>query len=267
MHAPLRRLGALVGVWLGLAPLGLLGLGGTSVARAADPVVADRVAVRFVAPETGGAARPRFLTERELAFFSRMEAMAEGVPVEGSDAYPERYVRQATDRLVARAMLASLLVQRGSEPPDLPRLALDARAELAERIGGPAVLEDAMQREGIDEAELIAFLRVHVRAVWYVDKAITPIFAVTEDALREAFRSTAHPFRALKFDEARLRLRRWLVTERMRAAELEFLQSARTRIKLATVLPATTPNVAHGPMPTSALLPTTPMPTPVQTPR
>ena len=135
-------------------------------------------------------------------------------------------------------MLASLLVQRGSEPPDLPRLALDARAELADRIGGPAVLEDAMQREGIEESELLAFLRDQVRATWYVDKAITPVIAVTEDSLREAYRSTLHPFRNQKFEDARVRLRRWLVAERMRAAELEFLQSARTRIKIATVLPA-----------------------------
>ena len=133
-------------------------------------------------------------------------------------------------------MLASLLVQRGSEPPDLPRLALDARAELADRIGGAAVLEDALQREGLDEAELMAFLRDQVRATWYVDKAITPIISVTEDSLREAFRSTLHPFRTQKFEDARVRLRRWLVAERMRSAELEFLQSARARIKIATVL-------------------------------
>ena len=202
-------------------------------------VIPDRVAVRFVTPETGGAPRPRFLTEREVGFFARVEAMIEQVPLEGMDAYPERYVRAATDRLVARAMLASLLVQRGSEPPDLPRLALDARAELAERIGGTAVLEDAMQREGIEEQELSAFLRDQVRAAWYVDSAVAIIFAVNEDTLREAYRATIHPFRALKFEDARSRLRRWYVAERMRAAELEFLQSARTRIKISAVpLPA-----------------------------
>ena len=208
------------------------------VAHAQPVVVPDRVAVRFFSPETGGAAQPRFLTEREVGFFARLEALVEQVPVE-ADIYPERYIRAAVDRLVARAMLASLLVQRGSEPPDLPRLALDARAELADRIGGAAVLEDAMQREGIEESELLAFLRDQVRATWYVDKAITPVVAVTEDSLREAFRSTLHPFRNQKFEDARPRLRRWLVAERMRAAELEFLQSARTRIKIATVLPLT----------------------------
>ena len=219
--------------WLGLGLASVLFAG---VAHAQPAVVADRVAVRWFSPETGGAARPRFLTERELGLFARIEALVEQVPVE-ADIYPERYARAAVDRLVARAMLASLLVQRGSEPPDLPRLALDARAELADRIGGPAVLDDAMQREGIEESELLAFLRDQVRATWYVDKAVTPLISVSEDSLREAFRSTLHPFKNQRFEDARPRLRRWLVTERMRAAELEFLQSARTRIKIATVLP------------------------------
>jgi len=224
-------------------------LAGTAGAQA--PAVIDRVAVRFIAPETGGAAHPRFFTERELAVFTRVEALIEQVPVE-ADVYPERYVRSATDRLVARAMLASLLVQRGSEPPDLPRLALDARAELADRIGGAAVLDDALQREGIEDAELMAFLRDQVRATWYVDKAITPIISVTEDSLREAFRSSLHPFRTQKFDDARVRLRRWLVVERMRSAELEFLQGARARIKVATVL---VPSAASSHEPTPAIPP------------
>ena len=66
--------------------------------------------VRFVTAETGGSARPRFFTEREVGFFARIEAMIDQVPLEG-DAYPERFVRTAIDRLVARTMLAGLLVQ------------------------------------------------------------------------------------------------------------------------------------------------------------
>src|SRR4051812_35821810 len=211
-----------------------------TVASAQEPAQPDRVAVRYIAPETGGAARPRFITERELGFFARVEALIEQVPLEG-DAYPERYVRTATDRIVARAMLSSLLLQAGNGPPDLPKLTLEARAELADRIGGNAVLEDALQREGLDESELSAFLRDQARAVWYVDKTIQPILSVTEDSLREAYRSTVHPFRTMKYEDARLRLRRWLAAERMRSAELEFLQSARARIKIATIL-VTTPD-------------------------
>jgi hypothetical protein len=205
-----------------------------TTAPAADVVVVDRVAVRYVTPETGGAAQPRFITERELAFFARAEALIEQVPLEG-DAYAERYVRAATSRLVARAMLAGRLVQSGSEPPGIVERAAEARAELEDRVGGASVLEDALAREGLDASELLLLLRDQARAVWYVDKNIHPILAISEDSLREAYRSLVHPFRSLKYEQARPRLRRWLSGERFRAAELEFLQSARGRITVATV--------------------------------
>lgn len=208
----------------------------SSFAQAAPEasVTVDRAAVRFVAPETGGAAHPRFLTDRELAFFARLEALFEQTPLEPND-YPERYVRSAIDRLVARSVLASLVIQRGVEPPDLPRLAIEARAELEARLGGAHVLTEAMRVEGIADEELASFLRDEVRAAYYIDRAVTPIMAVSEDGLREAYRSMLHPFRGSKFDDVRPKLRRWLVTERLRAAEIEFLQGARSRIKITTV--------------------------------
>lgn len=204
------------------------------------PVIADRVAVRFVAPETGGGARPRFLTERELAFFTRIEALLEQTPLADNE-YPERYVRTAVDRMVARTMLASLQIQRGVEPPDLGRLALEGRAELEARLGGEKVLTDLMKREGIEDEEILAVMRDQARAAFYVDRTITPLLAVSEDALREAFRTMLHPFRNQKFDEVRVKLRRWLVVERLRAAEIEYLQSARARVRIVTVIPPAAP--------------------------
>jgi hypothetical protein len=180
------------------------------------------------------------LTERELGFYARIEALLDQTPIEGTD-YPERYVRAAVDRLVARTMLASLLVQRGIEPPDVAGLAFEARGELEARIGGPNVLAEAMRKEGIEDEELLAFLRDMVRATYYVDRAITPILAVTEEALREAYRAMLHPFRGAKFDDVRVKLRRWLVAERLRAAELEFLQGARSRIKVVAIRSAEEP--------------------------
>jgi hypothetical protein len=206
----------------------------TVAAPAFADTTGDRVAVRFIAPETGGTAHPRFLTERELAFFTRVEAVFEQQPL-GADEYPERYVRAAIDRLVARTMLASLMQQRNVEPPDLDRLAKENREELELRMGGPTVLSDVMRREGIDDDELTAFLKDQVRAAYYVDRTITPILVVTEDALRETYRSTLHPFRGQKFDDVRVKLRRWLVVERLRGAEIEFLQSARSRVRIVTV--------------------------------
>jgi hypothetical protein len=198
--------------------------------------LADRAIVRYVTPETGGNARPGYISERELAFHTRIEALIDQTPLAVGE-YPERYVRVATDRMVARRMLASLMIQRGIEPPDLARAASESRAELEVRVGGAHVLEDTMKKEGIDEAELIAFLRDEVRATHYVDRAIAPILAVTEDSLREAYRGAFHPFRGQKFDDARPRLARWLVVERLRAAEIEFLQGARARIKITSVGP------------------------------
>ncbi len=43
----------------------------------AEPVLVDRAVVRFEAPETGGARRPRFVFERELAFEARLEALSD----------------------------------------------------------------------------------------------------------------------------------------------------------------------------------------------
>jgi hypothetical protein len=196
-------------------------------------LVPDRTAVRYFAAETGGPAHPRFLTAREVAFFTRIEALIEKVPDFGDD-YPERYVRAAIDRLVARALLAALLAKAAGEPSDLPRLTLEARAELVDRVGA-AALDHAKQREGIDETELLSFLSDAVRATFYLDRAVTPLTTITDDVLRQTYRSASHPFRAAKFEDIRDSLRRWLVTERTRSAELEFLQSVRGRIKIAPV--------------------------------
>jgi hypothetical protein len=202
-------------------------------AYAEGPVELDRVVVRFISPETGGAARPRFFTEREVAFFTRIEALLEQQSLEPNE-YPERYVRAAVDRLVARTMLASLMIQRGVEPPDLPKQALEAKEELEARLG-PGGLADAMKKEGVEEEELLAFLRDQIRATYYVDRMISPILVVTEDALHETYRGMVHPFRKDKLEDVRAKLRRWIVTERLRAAEIEFLQGARARVKVTTV--------------------------------
>ncbi len=230
MSACLRGLrvgvAAMIGAWM---------LGSSARAEEVGTVV-DRIAVRYTTPETGGVARPLFLTERQLAFFARCEATMDRVPMPEGE-YSERYVRLAMDRLMARAMLAALLLRRGEEPPALPRKVADAREDLADRVGGPAALTALLKREGIEEAELSQMLRDQVRAAWYVDAAVTPIDAMTEDVLREAFRSAVHPYHDLSYADARDRLRRWVRLERFRSAELEFLQGARSRMTVDAVRP------------------------------
>jgi hypothetical protein len=196
-------------------------------------ITADRVAVRYYAPETGGSARPRFITERTLALEARLEALSDQAAV--GAVYPDRYVRAALERHVAEDLLAALMVEAGTEPPDLPRQAEDARAGLIERVGGAAVLDAALAAEGLTPAELEAILRRRVRAAFYVDQRLSPILHSSDEQLREVYRTSAHPFKSLKFEEAREPLARWFVAERLRVAENAFLQAARARVKIMIV--------------------------------
>lgn len=204
-------------------------------ASAAPPAGAapiDRVAVRYFTPETGGAEHPRFITERELAFFSRVESRAEGLEVARGD-YPARFVRAAVDRLIAEDMLASLQVRTGVEPPGLPRSTEEAREELELRVGGAGKLSALLDDERVQEAELRVVLMRRVRAGYYVDRAIAPILRPSEDELRGAFRTSLHPLRMFRLEDVHEEMVRWLVQERLRLAANDFLQSARARVTVA----------------------------------
>ena len=208
---------------------------GASVAppTKAPRVTLDRVAVRFYAPETGGSSHPRYITERTLAFEARFEALNDESPI--TAAYEERYVRAAMERHVAEEILATLMVEQGTDPLNLPRQVDEWRQGLLQRIGGVDALRAAEQAEGIDDDELEAILRRRVRAAFYVDKSITPILHPSDEQLREVYLTSSHPFKAMKFDDARVPLLRWFVAERLRLAESAFLQAARTRVKIVVV--------------------------------
>lgn len=217
-----------------LAALACSSLFAAGPARA-DGVVVDRVAARCTVPETGGPTKPRFVTERELRFWARVEAT-----IDEGTAPPDfyaRYARTALDRFVAEDMLASLLVERGAEPSDLPKSAVEAREELEARVTGPAKLAELMKADGISEAELGAFMRRRVRATVYVDRAISPILKPAEDEVFQGFRTMPSPFRTLAYEEARGRFVRFYVHERFRSLSLDFVKSARARLTL-TVLGA-----------------------------
>lgn len=199
---------------------------------APERAVVDRVVVRFFSPETGGITKPRFITERVLAFEARIEAVAEGAP---DDAREERFLRTAIDRHVAEEMLANLMIERGSEPKDLLALTADARKALADRVGGEAALRSFAAREGLDDDEVVTMVRRKVRAAYYIDRALAPILHPSEEELREAFRTSLHPYRTGKFEEVQEPLRRWVVYERLRVAEVAFLQAARSRVRILVV--------------------------------
>ena len=69
--------------------LGALVLLGSGRAAADEPNPSfDRTSVRFVSPETGGPAHPRFVLQRVLAFEARLEAMAQGLGEHGRSRGP-----------------------------------------------------------------------------------------------------------------------------------------------------------------------------------
>jgi len=230
-----------------LALLGAL-LGDSSLARAAplqgepavtpvaatDRAVLDRVAVRFYAPETGGAQRPRFITERSLSFEARLLAMSE----QGSSAETppqERYLRLAVDRHVTEELLSFLGIEGAKDTFDLASLADEARSEIERRIGGAAALTRAAAIEQIEPEEVEAYFLRHARAIYYLDRHVTPLLSPAEEQLRDVFRSSAHPFRDKNFEDVRKDFVRWFVAERAKAIESTFLQTARSRVKIVIV--------------------------------
>lgn len=206
-----------------------LALAGPAVA---EPVVAERIAVRYTAPELGGAARPRFVTARELAFELRVEGALQQLEVPASGEWPERVVRATVERHVQRDALAALNVQRGADPVDLPRLVVEARADLARRLGGEKAFAELVAREGLGASELDAYFARQVRAARYVDKVVSPILSPSEATLREAFRAGAHPFRGARYEDVRADFARHWTYDRLFAAEVELAQGARSRVEI-----------------------------------
>jgi hypothetical protein len=204
----------------------------------ARPVL-GRAVVRFYAPETGGAARPRFIDERTLAFEARLEAFAERGDESGDHVhYQERHVRAALEHHVGEELLASLGAKLLAGLPDsrrpsdaeLQRVEDDLGTALFERLGGTARVEQAAAAEQLDRSDIDALLHRQALAAWYLDRAVSPILQPTEEQLREVFRTSAHPYRGLPFDDVRADLARWFVVERLRTAESAFYQGARTRV-------------------------------------
>ena len=215
-----RRLATLVAA-LGLAA-------GSAPAHAQPPfATVDSIAVRYFAPETGGAARPRFITSRQVAFEARLLSLEE----DPQGTTQPRHVREAIESHIADDVLASLPLDPEPDPSTLQRAGEILRAGLEQRASGKAAFDLAAKQDGIAPDEVDAFIRREARAAIYLDRT-TPLLSYTEDQLREAYRTTSHPFRQQRFDEVRDELVRWLVVERVRAAEQAYLQTARARLTI-----------------------------------
>jgi hypothetical protein len=209
-----------------------------SPARAQPPAapqaaIVDATAVRFYAPETGDADHPRFITERTLAFEARIEAMNDRY--EGATPYLERHVRSALERHIAEEMLSRLPLDGGPAPDARARIVRQFVDIATARAGGRAAVLGAAAAEGLTAQEIDLLFARQAAAAIYVDTALTPVLHATDDQLRQVFRTAAHPYRGTTFDDARERLEKWFVMERLRSAEGSYFQTARARVKIVLV--------------------------------
>ena len=193
----------------------------------------DRVVVRWSAPETGGAMKPQFIFERELAFESRLEAMSDPDPDPGT--YPDRHVRAALDRHIAESLLASLPVTPAPAPREIAARAEAARAILEQRVHGRDRLIAAAAAEGISSDELDTLLRREAKASIYLDRMIAPMLEPSPVELRALHRAGVTPFKDEDFEKAQPALVRWYVGQKLSTALETFYLNARSRVSLVMI--------------------------------
>jgi hypothetical protein len=204
-----------------------------SAAAQAEPVQLDRAVVRFFAPETGGAERPRFIYERRLAFEARIEALADrDRPRFEAQPYRERHVSAALERHVSEVLLASLRIEPEPSEAALTRQAELARKLLSDRVGGDDALVEAQRAEGVSGAELSAILRRQARASLYLDRMVAPMLRPSDAELEAIQRSAPAALQNESFARARPLLLRWYVSRRLSAAMSSFFQEARSRLTI-----------------------------------
>jgi hypothetical protein len=205
----------------------LAGLGMQKPALA-EPVAVDRVAVRFTAPELGGARSPRFVFERMLAFEARVAALEAGE----RGGYRERHVSSALERHVAETLLASLRIEPEVASDVITRQAGLARKRLEERVGGASVLAAAARAEGISERELLGLFRRQARASLYLDRMVAPMLEPSNAELSALHRSSRTPFSGAPFESVQPGLKRWFISTRLAEALQNYYQNARSRLDL-----------------------------------
>jgi hypothetical protein len=195
----------------------------------AQPVTLDRVVVRFFAPETGGVERPRFVSERRLAFEARLEALAD--QDRGSDeAYRERHVSAALERHISEVLLASLRIEPEPSEAVMTRQLELARKMMSDRVGGDDALGAAQRAEGISNAELSSILRRQARASLYLDRMVAPMLRPSDAELEAIQRSAPAALQNEPFGRVRPLLLRWYVSRRLASAMSSFFQEARSRV-------------------------------------
>ncbi len=215
--------------------LSLALMSGAMVASAEEraPGALDRVVVRWSAKSATGAAKPRFISARELAFEARIEALGEGRKL--AQPFLDKHVRAAIQRHITEEFLAELPVEPAPDPKDIGRYAEDARLVIEQQVGGRAALNGAALAEGIGADGVNAMLRRRARASYYLDKMVAPMLEPSEVDLREAHRRGDTPYTAEKFEDAADRVRNWYVSNRLRAALDSYYRGIRNKVTVQLV--------------------------------
>lgn len=200
---------------------------------APGPLQLDRVIVRWSAPETGGDRQPQFIFERELAFETRLETLADPQPEAG--VYPERYLRAALDRHIAETLLAGLPIMPAITPRELAARAEAARGILEQRVRGRERLLAAAATEGISSDELDTLLRRQAKASLYLDRMIAPMVVPSPVELRALHQSGATPYKDEEFEKVQPALTRWYIGQKLSQAIETYYSNARTRVNLVMI--------------------------------
>lgn len=207
----------------------------TAVVHAEErpPGALDRVVVRWSARSSAGAAKPRFITARELAFEARIEALSEGRKLTAP--FSDKHVRAAIQRHITEEFLAELPVDPAPDPKDIGHYAEDARLVIEQQVGGRAALNGAALAEGIQADGVNAMLRRRARASYYLDKMIAPMLEPSEVDLREVYRRGDSPYTAERFEDVQDKVRNWYVSTRLRAALDSYYRSIRNKVTVQLI--------------------------------
>jgi hypothetical protein len=205
---------------------------------APTPIVVDRVAARFSAPEIGGSSTPMFVFERELAFEARLEAAADRQFSAdlSSEPYSDRHLRLAFERHVAETLLSKIPIDPEPTAAELTARVTEARIALYQTTGGPRGLDVAQAAEGLGAAELTALLTRRARASLYLDRMVTPVLEASIAELRAAHSAGQSPYSEQPFASALPFLRRWYLAQRLSSAVRAFYEGARSRLRVDWVI-------------------------------
>ncbi len=180
---------------------------------APTPVLIDRVALRWFAPDVdrGGAPAAQFVFERELAFEARLQAFEEGL----GNQYAERHVRTALDRHVAEVLLLSASRAISFDPA-----ALNARRVLLDRaLGQRGLVQSAAALEGLGDDEVERVLARRAQASLAVERVTGALASGVESDLCDP-----------PCDAAALERADRAIAERLAKALEAFYAAARARV-------------------------------------